>query len=229
MKRYLLALAALTLVCVVGAAQNIVTADNYFDSVSQTYAGVRDYAGAIEITSGQTKMVGTIKYKTPELLRIDFTDPAGQLILFNRQELIVYLPDQKAVLRQAVGSSGSVAGAPGGAAALNSQSGLKLLRTNYSMAYDKGPTPVPLEDGSKEMVVKLRLKQRGSQAGFDKLTISINPDTKLIRRIEGTNDSGIFTRFDFINLRVNVDLSDNDFSFPIPGSAKVYENFLFKD
>jgi len=40
------------------------------------------------------------------MLRIDFTDPQDQVILFNGDDLKIYLPGASAVLEQTVNSSG---------------------------------------------------------------------------------------------------------------------------
>ena len=56
-------------------AQEMTTVDEYFDNVSKIYGKVSDYKAQIVITQDKSVMKGTIYYKSPNLLRIDFSDP----------------------------------------------------------------------------------------------------------------------------------------------------------
>jgi len=73
--------------------QEIITADQYLTSVSDNYASIKDYEAAIEIRQGSSTMAGTVSHLAPSFMRIDFTRPAEQVIVFNGETLIVYLPD----------------------------------------------------------------------------------------------------------------------------------------
>jgi len=88
---------------------------------------------------------------------------------------------------------------------------------------------VPLEANSRENVVKLRLTRRSVSEGFREIILSINPDTKLIRRIEGRTISDTEVRFDFLNIRLNQGIPEMRFIYDSPASANLYNNFLFKE
>jgi len=205
-----------------GFSQEIITADRYLESVSERYGGIRDYEAQVIIRSGSTDMTGNLSYLSPNFLRIDFTRPANQVMVFNGELLTVYLPDLRAVLNQ------SVTPARYGASIATAQ-GLRLLRQGYIPAFLTGPAPVPLEDRSQEMVVKLRLTRRLASEGFSQLILSINPETLLIRRIEGTTLAGALVRFDFLNIRLNLGIPELRFVYDSPASANMYNNFLFRD
>ena len=79
------------------------------------------------------------------------------------------------------------------------------------------------------MVVKLRLTRRLASEGFRELILSINPETLLIRRIEGTTLAGALVRFDFLNIRTNLGIPELRFVYDSPASANMYNNFLFRD
>jgi len=81
-------------------AQEIVTAEQYLKTVSERYGGIRDYEARIAIRSGSSEMQGNVSYLSPCFLRIDFTRPADQVIVFNGELLTVYLPEYRAVLNQ---------------------------------------------------------------------------------------------------------------------------------
>jgi outer membrane lipoprotein-sorting protein len=206
--------------------QEIITAEKYLEMVSEHYSTIRDYEANIAIRSGNNDMIGTVNHLSPSFLRIDFTRPAEQVIVFNGELLTVYLPEFRAVLNQSINQSRRT-GASG--AGMASAQGLTMLRRNYVPSYDTGPVPVQLENNSKERVVKLRLTRRSFAEGFREIVISINPDTKLIRRIEGRTIADGEVRFDFTNIRINQGIPEQRFIYTAPPSANMYNNFLFKD
>lgn len=205
------------------SAEDILTADQYFSQISERYAQIRDYEGHIAITAGKNApMTGTIAYKSPSLLRIDFIQPPDQVISFDGEQLQVYIPSLHAVLAQSTSSkSGS------GGASLASKEGLKMMGRSYSMAYESGPTAVPLEEKSSEMVVKLVLSRKNVAEGFRTIKLSIDPNQKFIRRIEGWTLSNDYFIFDFTNIKTNQNIPDTRFIYDSPASANMYNNFLF--
>jgi outer membrane lipoprotein-sorting protein len=204
------------------SAQEIVTAERYLASVAERYGAVRDYEARIIIRSGNTEMYGTVSHRTPSFLRIDFSSPAEQVIAFNGETLTVYLPGYRAILNQNVPHRA-------GGASLATAQGLSLLRRNYVPAFVTGPNPVALENGSPERVVKLRLTRRSNSEGFREILLDINPETRLIRRIEGRTLTDNVVRFDFSNILINQGIPENRFIYDAPASANLYNNFLFSD
>ena len=222
MKRSVLYLSIFFLLAAAAWGQDIVTAEQYFAGVSERYAQIADYEARITIRTQKTTMLGTVWYKAPKLLRIDFTQPADQVICFNGENLVVYVPEYRAVLSQSVSTSGS------GGAGLATADGLRTLRRNYTVAYESSPQPVPLEDGSTELVLKLLLNRRTVAEGFRTIVLSINPDTLMIRRIAGVTVSNESFTFDFSGIRTNQGIPETRFVYDSPASANVYNNFLFK-
>jgi outer membrane lipoprotein-sorting protein len=204
------------------SAQEIVTAERYLALVSERYSGIQDYEARIAIRSGSTDLVGTVSHLEPSLLRIDFTRPANQVIMFNGQSLTIYLPEYRAVMTQDV--SGGMSGA-----SLASAQGLSQLRKNYVSAYVTGPDPQALESGSAEQVVKLRLTRRSNSENFREIILCIDPQSRLIRRIEGRTTTDTLVRFDFTDIKVNQGFSDQRFVYDAPATANMYNNFLFRD
>jgi outer membrane lipoprotein-sorting protein len=207
-------------------AQEIVTAERYLESVSGFYGGIRDYEARVAIRADSAEMRGNLSFLSPSFLRIDFTEPAEQVIVFNGELLTVYLPGQRAVLSQNITPSRQP-GASG--ASLASAQGLILLRRNYIPSFVSGPSPVPLEEGSAEQVVQLRLTRRSISEGFREIILSVDPDTLLIRRIEGRTIAEGRIRFDFFEVRTNLGIPEGRFIYDSPASANLYNNFLFRD
>jgi len=206
--------------------QEIVTAERYLASVSEVYSHIRDYEASIAIVSGSTNMNGNVSYLSPSFLRIDFSRPVDQVIVFNGELLTIYLPEFRAVMNQTINQSrrSSASGA-----SIASAQGLTLLQRNYVPAFVTGPEPVPLDPNSREMVVKLRLTRRVVSEGFREIILSISSDTKLIRRIEGRTIADSNVRFDFSNIRTNVGIPEMRFIYDSPASANLFNNFLFRD
>jgi len=208
------------------SAQEIVTAGKYLEMVSEKYATIRDYEGNIAIRSSGSEMTGIVSHLSPSFLRIDFTRPADQVIVFNGELLTIYLPEFRAVLNQTINQSRRT-GASGPTIA--SSQGLTMLRRNYVPSFVTGPNPEPLDSNSNERVVKLRLTRSSVSEGFREIILSINPETMLIRRMEGRTIADSEVRFDFTNVKTNQGIPEQRFIYDSPASANMYNNFLFRD
>jgi outer membrane lipoprotein-sorting protein len=204
-------------------AQEIVTAEKFMERVSGVYSGFQDYEAKIGIRSGETDMFGTVSYRSPSFLRIDFSTPAEQVIVFNGEILTVYLPAYRAILSQTVSSGGA------GGAGLATGNGLNLLRRNFAASFVTGPDPVKLDDVSPDMVVKVRLTRRYGSEGFREIILSVNAATQVIRRMQGTTLAGSLVQFDFTDVKTNIGIPELRFAYDSPASANIYNNFLFRD
>lgn len=203
-------------------AQEITTAAEYFSSVSEHYGTVQDYQAQITISHNDEVMKGIIYYKTPNLLRINFTEPEDQVLVVDGIQLMLFLPIHHVLMIQEITRHSEAS-----LATMASEQGLKLFEQNYSVAFLEGPQAMPLEEGSDEMVRKLKLAWRTPGQGFREIEMSVNED-KMIRRLVGITDNYETFQFDFINIQVNQDLPDTRFRFEEPPSAYVIENFLFE-
>ncbi|MBQ3965231.1 MAG: outer membrane lipoprotein carrier protein LolA [Treponema sp.] len=208
------------------AAQSILTAPSFFQTVSAEYAKIQDYEASVDIQASKTSMEGKVSFKRPNLLRIDFSNPEEQVITFNGDTLTIYLPGSDAVLEQAVDGSESPAGS---GANLATPQGLSLMSRYYSVAYEVGQDPIPLEDGSDEMVVRLVLSRRNTSEAFRFIKLSVIPSSKLIRRIEAVTPQGETFCFNFTNYAINKGITDQRFLYDPPSSANYYNNFLFSE
>ena len=202
------------------SAQEIVTADKFFKDVSARYSAIKDYEASVEVIAGTQKMSGTVIYKAPTLMRMDFAVPESQVIVYDGQSLVVYVPEYRAVLSQQTGSGGPAAAAATG-------DGLRMLGRNYSMSFETVPTPVPLPGSESESVIRLVLSRLTVAEGFRTITLSIDPDRLLIRRMEGTTLAGDLISYDFTKIKLDQDIPAIKFVYDSPASANMYNNFLF--
>lgn len=204
------------------AAQEIQTAAAFFETVSTRYGTIEDYIAEIVITGEERESYGTIEYRIPNQVRIDFEEPPGQVLVSDGERLQVYIPQYNVVLQQALRRRSDEA-----LATMANEQGLNLLRQNYSIAYLDTPEEVPLDEDSDEMVTKLRLNWKSSNEGYRQLIISVTEDL-LIRRIIGITANYEEIQFDFENIEVNQGIPDSRFEYEAPSSANLFDNFLFE-
>ena len=203
-------------------AQSITTASAYFKTISEYYSTIKDYEVNFEIKVDKQETAGRLSFKTPDLLRLDYTNPEEQVICYNGDTLTIYLPDSDAVLQQSITEDT-------GAEALTTPQGLSLLSRYYTVAYETGQNAEPLEDGSDEMVVKFILTRKSASEAFRYINIAVSETTKLIRRIEAVTPKGEVIMFNFYDYVLNQDITDQRFIYDAPSSANNYNNFLFSE
>jgi outer membrane lipoprotein-sorting protein len=200
-------------------ATEMVSADKFFAALSASYGAVKDYEAAVTITQGKSVSRGRLSYKSPLYLRIDYDDPPKQVFCFDGEKLTFYSPGNDVVLEQKYKKK-SGAQLEG----LVSSQGLSLWQRNYSIGYLTGPTPVPLEESSRDMVTKLKLVSQGA-TGYKQMIVSVKDS--LVRRVEGTLTSGEKVVMDFANVRLNQGLPDSRFVYDSPPDAYVIQDWLF--
>jgi len=203
------------------AQERIITAQDYLGVVSANYAGIEDYRANVVITKGKERMSGTLFYKSPSLLRINFEEPKNQVLVVDKEKLVIYIPKYPVIMEQKLKKRGGSS-----AAGLASREGLKLLKKNYSVAYLESQNYVPLDEGSKEMVIKLKFVWKASSEGFRQIIMSVG-ENNLIRRMVGITSDYTKIQFDFTDIVINAGISDKKFDYDTPATANVFENFLF--
>lgn len=214
-------------------AQNtILTAAEFFDSVSSHIGSIETYEADLEMKiTGNSAMNARISFKQPNLLRLDFSEPATQVIVFNGNLLTVYLPGSRVILSQSVqGSDATTEGMN-----LATPDGLALMRRYYSISYEVGQSPVALDpdavgtQSAEEQVIKLLLSRRNTSEGFRTIKLAINPDTLLIRRIEALSVDGKTFTLDFFNYVLDQNIPTTRFFYDTPSSANTINDFLFTE
>jgi len=221
-KIYLLFLSVFLIVISTLSGQEILTASQYFDSISSVYGSIKDYTARITITTKDNEMKGILLYKTPNLLRINFSQPKNQVINVNGKTLTIYIPNQNVAMVQELKKHNDAS-----LAVMATEQGLELLKQGYSVAYLKSPDLVPLDEGSTEMVVKLNLVWRKTDEGYRQIIVSISKNG-MIRRMKGITINYETFQYDFTDIRINQDLQDTRFQYDPPPSAYMMKNFLFE-
>lgn len=200
----------------------IKTASVFFSEVSDEYEKITDYMASIKITQDGANSVGTVKFKAPGMLRMDFSVPAEQTIVFTGTELMIYVPSTRTSLVQ------SVDGGEIYTSNMPSSTGLALMKRSYTIAYETGADPIPLHKGASEMVVALILNRRNASETLTKIRLLISPDTKLIRRVEAWPVYGSKMTFDFTDYKINSGIPDTAFVYT-PPAGEIVNNFLYEE
>ncbi len=221
MKKLLLAVCALFSASLF--AQNITTASAYFKTISEYYGSIKDYEVDFEIKVDKEESAGKLSYKAPDLVRMDYTNPEEQVIVFNGDMLTIYLPGSNAILQQDVSTSGNNANS------LATPQGLALLSRYYTVAYETSQNAEPLDEESDERVIKFMLTRKTASEAFRSIKICVNEQTKLIRRVEAVTPKGENFIFDFYDYKLNQNITDQRFIYDAPSSANNYNNFLFSE
>ena len=198
---------SLVLLCcaTAGLSAQITTASAYFKAISEYYASLKDYEVDFQITINKKETSGSLSFLAPNFVRMDYVEPANQVICFNGDNLTMYLPETGAVMQQE----------PEGASAKTSM-GLSLLSRYYTVSYESGQAAVPLDEYSDEKVVNLVLYRRSSNEAFRVIKLSINPTTKLIRRVVATTPRGDVYTFNFTDYKLNTKMSEQRFVYDPP-------------
>ena len=204
------------------SGQDIVTAAQYFNTVSEKYGSVADYSARVSILQGKTSMEGNLLYRNPNKLRIEFTNPSGQVINSDGKTLTVFLPRYSVAFTQELKKRSEAA-----IAAMASKQGLNLLKSSYSISYVTGPAPTPLDGTTGENVVKLKLTWRSGSQAFRQLELSVS-NNGFIRRIVGITAAQQTIQFDFTSIKTNIGIPDNRFDYDSPPTANMIHNFLFE-
>ena len=228
MKKTIIIAAALFGLYITAFCQSITTANVFFAGMSERYGALSDYSADLTISTGTGSRVQTMNaivyFKRPNRLRIDFSKPSEQVILFTGDTLTIYVPAYRMVLNQTIEKDSSA-----GTANLATPQGLSLLKRSYTIAYETGAAPQPLEEGSSEQVVVLVLNRRSASETFRTIRLLVSPEIKLIRRIEAWPISGSKITFDFSRYRLNTGIPDSRFLYDIPPTADMLNNFLLED
>lgn len=221
MKKFILTL-TISMMAVVMFAQNITTASASFKSISEYYGTLKSYECEFEITVEKQETAGHLSYKSPDLLRMDYTSPVNQVICFNGDTITLYLSDVPVVLQQQVDSEGS-------GVSIATAHGLSLMSRYYTVRYENGQAAEPLENGSDEMVIKYVLDRKSASEAFRYIKVAVNESTKLIRRMEAVTPKGEILIFNFFDYKLNPDIPDQRFIYDPPSSANTINNFLFSE
>lgn len=194
------------------------TVSDIVDNIKKTFGKIDSYQANFSILSekaGKTiRQTGTIKYKSNNKLRIEFTQPYGQKIISNGKMMWIYIPSMNVVAEQDLDSESNIF-APG------TRTGLTWLFSKYHYRFASKEQPETMDDGTKRYT--LILKQKESRSGYRTMKLWVS-ERYFIVRAEGETSTGKKVDITFSNLKTNVDLPNGIFKMDIPAQARVIKN-----
>ena len=182
------------------------------DEVSSFYKNIESWDGEFEQTTfvellGRTvRKKGYISVQRPEKLRIEYEKPQAKVYLFNEGELYIYYPKEKAAQRYKNGKKLL------GKEALNFLTGLSDMQKDFEIT-ESSPKKLPLQFTKKAGQV-LHLVAKSPTSNLSEIYLKVDSKTKHLLEALLQNESGNLTRYEFSNLKFNLNLSKALFKLP---------------
>lgn len=201
------------------------TAVDYFRSVSKFYKGVEDYSGNVTMRFSGKVQRGKIYYKQRGKLLIQYSSPAGQILVVTPSQMQLYVPRYGITFTQDF-TQGAKEGSS--TTLLSLSSGLDRLVDSFGVAYTASPGYVLLS-GANVQVRRVTITTKG-YGGFKNIVFSILSNN-VIRRVTGTLTNGRDTvQIDYTGIALNEGIPDARFEDAVPesSSGNDYDHFLYK-
>jgi outer membrane lipoprotein carrier protein len=191
------------------------TAAELADALQRKYDTVKDFSADFVHTyqggvlKKQLTERGTVLIKKPGKMRWDYTAPEKKLFVSDGSKLYFYIPADKQVIVSSV--------PPNAEAATPALflAGKGRLTTEFT------PTLIELPAGLPAGSRALKLVPKSKQPDYDWLVLAVDPATLAIRGLVTIDAQGGTSTFAFTNLKQNVGLADNQFTFKIPRGVDV--------
>jgi outer membrane lipoprotein carrier protein len=153
---------------------------------------------------------GTLTYRSPELFRIAYDDPAGDVVVNDGDRVWIYLPSSQPgqVIRQPATESG----------VRNPLTYLRDLRDDY-VAVSGGAQTV-----AGRPTDRLVLTPETSGAPFMLLEVWVDRETGFPRQVRTRTDEGIATTYTFVRLEPNARVPSTAFRFDPPAGVEVFDS-----
>jgi outer membrane lipoprotein-sorting protein len=190
---------------------------------------VKDYEGTIRWTQDDKIQYGTLYFKNPQKMRINFIEPEGQVICTNGYELWLYIKYLNLILHQDILEKEKVKDEEGNTETvvnpiLINPVGLEKFLTDYSIEFFETKDPITYKDGSKVYQLKL-LRWRSSKNGFNTIFLTVQTNG-LIRKVTGITAAYRQIVLEIDDVKINQNLSDLLFNYEPPAHAGTVENFI---
>ena len=191
------------------------TATELAEAVQRKYDTVKDFSADFVHTyqGGVLKKRlterGQVLIKKPGKMRWDYTAPEKKQFVSDGSKIYFYIPADKQVIVSPV--------PPNAEAATPALflAGKGRLTSEFTPSFIQLPAGLPA--GSRA----LKLVPKAKQPDYDWLVLAVDPATLAIRGLVTIDAQGGSSMFAFTNLKQNVGLADNQFTFKIPRGVDV--------
>ena len=212
--------------------EQLVGAKNMLLQISSLYKEkIQDYSATITWTQDDKIQKGNIRFKNPQKMRIDFSDPKGQIIVTNGYEFFIFIEHMNLLLQQDLISREKERSDDGKLEiktpeVLSVPVGYDKFVTDYAIEYLASKNTIEHTDGTQVYQFKL-IRWKSSQQGFNAINLTIQPNG-LIRKVEGFTAAYKKVILEFDDYTINTGLSDLVFEFNPPAHANKVSNFITK-
>jgi len=191
------------------------TAPELAQALQRKYDAVKDFSADFVHTyqGGVLKKRlterGTVLVKKPGKMRWDYTAPEKKQFVSDGAKIYFYIPADKQVIVSTV---------PPNAEATTPAlflAGKGRLTSEFTPTFIELPAGLPA--GSRA----LKLVPKSKQPDYDWLVLAVDPATLALRGLVTIDAQGGTSTFAFTNLKQNVGLADNEFTFKIPRGVDV--------
>jgi outer membrane lipoprotein carrier protein len=195
-----------------GAAE--LTAIELAQALQRKYDEVRDFSADFVHTyqGGVLKKTlterGQVLIKKPGRMRWDYTAPEKKLFVSDGTKIYFYIPADKQVI--VTPAPQDVSSAPA-----------MFLAGKGHLINQFTPSLVDLPSGLPAGARALKLAPKTRQPDYDWLILAVDPATLAIRGLVTVDAQGGTSTFAFANLKQNVGLKDDRFTFQIPRGVDV--------
>jgi outer membrane lipoprotein-sorting protein len=188
-----------------------ITADELLARVNARYKALRDFRADVVVTTsspfmGETSSSAGVLYAgQPNLVRVEFSSPTEQTVVFDGKYMYVYAPGGAQVLRYA---------SPG----ISYLANLALALDNLSRDYD---VELAAETGERAYELHLRAKNRSTP--FPEIRIWIDRERLVALRSDFYDAAGNRTSYHFSGYKFNLGLPASTFTFQLPPGAEIVD------
>jgi outer membrane lipoprotein-sorting protein len=202
---------------ITGDSINIVSVNDIKNRMVETFDSINDYTADFEWINGNVHYFGTIQYKKPDKILLNFEDPKDQQIVSDGNVLFIYIPYLKVVVQQSLTEK-----TESEILTTTTEEGLSKLFNEYSFSFFDSSTPQPFRN---TLAYHLRLTQKTPKVGFKTMDIWISEDGYILQS-NGKSPNGLNVSLIFSNIKLNTELPDYIFEFEVPADAQIIRNII---
>ena len=168
------------------------------------------------LTGSMVSARGEMMQKGPKLLAIRFSQPKGDMIIADGQNVWIYLPSSTPgqVFRLPTGSQPN---ALAGSVDVLGQF-FNKPREHYEVK-DAGTAPIDGRDARALILVP----RKGQDAAFARAVVWVDPKSGYVRQFETTDASGLVRTVKVTRFGANAKVNDTEFRFIVPPGVRVVE------
>jgi outer membrane lipoprotein carrier protein len=152
---------------------------------------------------------GHVLIRKPGKMRWEYTAPDEKLFVSDGVKMYSYLPQDKQVIVSSVPSQDQAT------------SPVLFLAGKGDVSRDFTPSIVAPPEGAPQGTSALKLVPKAPQRDYDWLILELEPESLQIRGLVTTDAQGGQSTFSFTNVKENVKMADNEFTFRIPRGVDV--------